>query len=290
MVDLHTHSYYSDGYFSPREVVERAYKRGVRILSLTDHDTIEGVSEFFEAGKEYSDLKQIVGCETSSNFNEINPESEVHILALGIKKQDKFSKFIKGTQKMRENGVFERIKLIQKQGYDISKYEVMEVCVGTMTNQDIIKAMIQKGLIKNKEDFNTETTNPNVKSPFKKGGFAYYNVYDGFPSTKETIKEISQSGALSVLAHPYRLGLEDKDLDLYVKKLKGYGLDGLECYHSNQTLEQTEYYLKLASKYDLLVSGGSDHHGKMDQIHKEYGMASRLQIEIPKDISILNLL
>jgi predicted metal-dependent phosphoesterase TrpH len=288
MVDLHTHSYFSDGIFSPTEVVEKAYKKGVRILALTDHDTIDGIPEFFEAGKKHTDLKQIVGCEASANFNDYDPEKEVHILALDIKKQERFKDFVRTTQKIREEGVFQRIKLIQKQGYDINKYEVLDKNFGTITNQDIVSVLIKKGIIKDKSDIQADTMSEGSKSPFKKGGFAYYSVYDKFYSSKETLKEIDKADAISSLAHPYRLELSDKDLEDFIKKLKSYGLRGIECYHSNHTLEQTEFYLKLAEKYNLLVSGGSDHHGKPDQIHKEYGMSNRLAREIPLNINILN--
>jgi predicted metal-dependent phosphoesterase TrpH len=284
MVDLHTHSYFSDGYSSPSDVVNNAYNKGVRCLALTDHDTTEGIDEFLKTAETHPDLKPIIGCELSANFNDVNTEKEVHVLALGIKNLPTFNSFVKKTADIRKDGVLKRVELLQNKGFDITKDEVLAINVGTLTNVEIVKAMKKKGLIKTKDDL-SDTLNPDSKSPFKKGGYAYYNIYNLFPDISEVIKNINESGAFSVLAHPYRLCLSDNDLLIYIKKLKDYGLCGIECYHSNHSLEETDFYLKIAKDLDLIVTGGSDHHAKEEQKQKEYGMSNKLQMRIPLDIA-----
>jgi predicted metal-dependent phosphoesterase TrpH len=275
MIDLHTHSVYSDGYFTPEEVVEKAYNKGVRTLALSDHDTLQQVPDFLEAAKKYPALKPIIACETSSRY-ELDDEKEVHILALGVKNLDILEQHIKKARFIRNAAVIERIKLLQQNGYDINFDEVILSCKGTFTNEHIKRILYTKKLV------------PDVSeklSFFKSGGIARCCVYPQFPNSKETIEAINASGAISVLAHPYKFELNDEDLTKYVKELTSYGLKGIEAYHSNQTLKETVFYLELAKKFNLFVSGGSDHHGKPEQMHKEYGWSNKLAQKIPEDLA-----
>ncbi|GMO56275.1 MAG: PHP domain-containing protein [Rickettsiales bacterium] len=286
MVDLHNHSVFSDGNYIPADVVEKAYQQGVRVLALTDHDTLQGIPDFLEAAKKFPDLKPIVGCELSANFNEYKENDEIHILALNIKDTTNFDKFIGRTREIRKLLTLERARLMKKKYPQVDIDELLEFNVGTLSNQDIVRYMVDKGIVKDKKELCIPVEGDEDKeiSPFKKGGFAHYNGYFLFPSPADTIKAINESGAVSSLAHPYKLKLDDDGLDKYIKKLADLGLQALEVYHSNQTIEQTELYIKIANKYNLSLTGGSDHHGKPEQLQKEYGWTNKKERKIPTEI------
>ncbi|MDR2526474.1 MAG: PHP domain-containing protein [Rickettsiales bacterium] len=275
MVDLHTHSIHSDGRFTPEEVVDKAYNSGVRYLSLTDHDTISGIPEFLEASKKYKDIHPVIGCEVSARLTDVD---EIHILALGIKKLEQFDRFVQRSRYVRGFAVVERIKLLQQSGYNIGYDDILnsENYKGTLTNEHVRSFIIREKII----------TPENFKElkPFKNGGCAHLNVYGLFPTIKECLKAIHDAGAIAIMAHPYKVEVRNSILFELIKKMKDDGLDGLECYHSNHTLEQTETYLEFAEKLDMLVTGGSDHHGKEEQEYKEYGMSNKLEQKIPIEL------
>lgn len=274
MVDLHTHSIFSDGFFTPTELVEKAYNKGVRLLALTDHDTVDGIPEFLKASKKYKDLNAVVGCEVSSNFTD---DSDVHVLALDIKDLEKISKYASKTNDLRRERVKLSIKTLQEMGYDIDyDRDIKKKDFGALTDRDITDILVERGIITDRKE---------AKSLVVKGGAAYHPMYKFFPKVLDTVRTINEAGAISVLAHPHSLKLSDEDLEKYVKNLVDNGLQGIECYHSKSTLEQTEYFLKLAKKFNLIITGGSDHHGKPDETYKDFGMANRLQQKIPNSIT-----
>jgi predicted metal-dependent phosphoesterase TrpH len=166
MIDLHTHSNYSDGLYSPTEIVAEAYAKGVRCLALTDHDTCEGIPEFLGACKEYPDLHPIIGCELSARFTD---DVCVHILALNVKNPEILTAFGK-----KAIG----IENFQRDIYFTKKYS------------------------------NTNSL------PLDKYEF-FAQDYSGYPSQEEAMDAIKASGATPVLAHPYRLELNDANLRGY---------------------------------------------------------------------------
>lgn len=274
MLDLHTHSIFSDGFFTPTELLEKAYSKGIRLLALTDHDTVDGVSEFLEASKKYDDLHILVGCEVSSNFTD---DADVHVLALNIKDKEKISKHANGTNHLRRERIKLSIKTLQDNGYDIDyDRDIKKKDFGALNDRDITDILLNRGIMNNRDE---------AKALVKKGGIAYHPMYKFFSNVIDTINIINGAGAISVLAHPHTLKLNDEDLEKYIKNLVDNGLQGLECYHSNSTLEQTEFYLKLANKFNLIITGGSDHHGKPDETHKDFGISNRLQQKIPGKIA-----
>lgn len=276
MIDLHTHSIYSDGLFTPSELIKKAYEKGVKVIALTDHDTIDGIPEFLETSDQYDDLKPVIGCEISSRFTE---DSDVHILALNIKDLNKISEYANGTNELRRERIRQSIKTLQKHGYNINYEEdIIKKDYGSLTDRDLTDILLKKGFMNDRKE---------AKALVTKGGIAYHPMYAYFPNVIDSLKTISDSDAISVLAHPHTLKLNDEDLVTYIKNLVDNGLRGIECYHSNSTLEQTEFYKQLAKKFNLIVTGGSDHHGKPDETHKEFGMSNRLQQKIPSEIADL---
>lgn len=270
---MHTHSIFSDGFFTPTEILEKAYNKGIRMLALTDHDTVDGIPEFLRESKKYAELNVLIGCEVSSKFTD---DADVHVLALNIKDTDKISKYANGTNDLRRERVKQSIKILQNNGYDIDyERDITKKDFGALTDRDITDILINKGIMNDRKE---------AKALVTKGGLAYCPMYSLFPNVIDTVNTINDSGAISVLAHPHTLKLNDEDLIAYIKNLVDNGLQGIECYHSNSTLEQTEFYCKLAKKFNLIITGGSDHHGKPDETHKDFGMSNRLQQKIPDEI------
>jgi predicted metal-dependent phosphoesterase TrpH len=267
MIDLHTHSIFSDGNKTPAELVERANAIGVRTMALTDHDTVDGIPEFLATAKKYPDFRPIIGCEISAG-GEYDP---LHILALNIKDVGVIAKYTAKIRKIRLECMKERIGLLQKAGIDITFGEVLKETVGTFTKVDLMRVMIKRRIA---------TDVAECKTYFAEGGVANFDNSELFPDRNEIVEAIINAKAIPVLAHPYKLKIDGEKLRNFVKELIGKGLMGIECYHSNHTAEQTQQYLNLAKEFNLIISGGSDYHAKEGET-KELGFTST-GVKIPE--------
>ncbi len=249
LIDLHSHSTASDGSFSPTELVKLAKEMGLKALALTDHDTVEGLEEFIKAGKEL-DLETVPGTELSAYFE----KGTLHILGYFI---DFHSQKLKDRLKKLQEARAERnpkiVKKLQALGIPITYEEVVAISGGGQIGRPhFAKLLLQKGIVK--------TFDEAFERFLKKGAPAYVEKDKIFP--RECLEIILDAGGVPVLAHPFTLHLENDALEAFVKQLKDWGLRGIEVYYTEHTPEQTAFYLKLAEKYELCVTGGSDFHGK----------------------------
>lgn len=246
-IDMHTHSHHSDGTLSPEELVRLAKKRRVSILSLTDHDTIAGLSAFQKACNTYN-IKGISGVELSAEA-----PYTLHILGYRIDaKVALLSEKLEELRRHRKKRNEEICQKLQQLGLDVTIEEVEAEASGeAVTRPHIARVMLHKGYV------------PDIPSAFQKyigrGGPAYVDRvrFD----KEECVELILESGGLPVLAHPNQCGLGDDELEALLKSLKEIGLWGLECYHPVQTSSQIFDYLKLARDFDLFPTAGSDFHG-----------------------------
>jgi len=252
--DLHIHSTESDGELTPTQIVNEAYKIGLNTISITDHDCVEGVTEAIMAAKNF-DLTVIPGIEFSTLYN----QQEVHILGYFIDVSNRNLRqetaYIAEERKTRAKKIISKLKHL---GINLSYKRVQEIAGGNVIGRPhIALAMIEKGYINSVQQAFTPQY-------FDNKGRAYVARYKMSP--KRAIKLINDANGVAVVAHPglcYRgYGLKEED----IKSLVEVGLDGIEVYHSAHNNEQKILYLQLASKYKLLVTGGSDFHG---QSHKE---------------------
>ena len=248
MVDLHMHSLYSDGTFSVSELVKRSKEKGIKILSLTDHDTVEGLSETAEECIE-NNIKFINGIEISTEYN----GKEVHILGYFIDEKDK--SLIEFSDEMKQARISRNekaIKILNNHGIKITKEDTFREAEGSIISRThLARALITKGYVKD------------VKEAFDKylgsNGLAYVpksnlNPLDG-------INVIKKSGGLAFLAHPKLIGLEEEDFIRLVKDMKDNGLDGIETYYSLFSKDDMKYFEKTAEDFSLIRSAGSDFHG-----------------------------
>ena len=251
-IDLHTHSYYSDGVLSPKEIVEKAVNGKCKFLSLTDHDSIEGLFEASEHSK-CLNLGFINGVEVSAKFNSqsihivglgINPEEKT--LQEGLKKNNKFR--IARAKKIGE-GLFEAgIKQAYEKASAISKTKYI-------TRTHFAQMLIQEKIC------------PNMSSVFKKymTGKKPGSVKGEWASSEEVINWIHKAGGLAILAHPLRYKITLTKLKKLVTNLSLLGLDGIEIVNSFSRFEDIKIAKMIADENELLYSSGSDYHGWPNQ-------------------------
>jgi 3',5'-nucleoside bisphosphate phosphatase len=243
--DLHTHSRYSDGMLWPEEIVSIASKKGLRYLSITDHDTLD--SQFFieDLSKQYN-ITIIPGLELSTEYR----DREIHILAYFMNINDiSLNQFLDKTKESRINRAKDIIFKLNSIDIDISYDEVIQKGI-SIGRPHIAKVLVAKGYASNtKEAF---------QQYLIKDKPAYAGRYK--ITYKDALQLISNCKGIPVLAHPGELykGIHIEEL---IKEFKVYGLKGIEVYHPSHSLKQSNDFYNLAKKYSLLITGGSDCHG-----------------------------
>lgn len=249
MIDLHTHTTFSDGTYSPEEIIKLCHKSNLKAIAITDHDTIDGIKYARDMAKELN-IELIEGIEFSADYKGI----EIHVLGyfLDIENKELLS-LLEDLKISRDKRNKELIKKLNDIGLDISFEYVKSLSNGGLiTKAHFGKAIVKKGYAKTmKEAFSLY---------LGKGKPAY--VSRVLISYKDAIKYILNAGGIPVLAHPMIYKLSDKDLEIAIKDLKDSGLKGIECYYPSNSLSQTNFLLSLAKKYDLKVTAGSDFHGE----------------------------
>lgn len=243
--DLHTHTNFSDGSFSPEELVAEAKKVGLKYLSVTDHDTVEGVKFLYENGL-YPDkgIKFIPGIEFSANHT----TCDVHILGYNVDIYDgALSEMINEITEARWERLSEIIKNLQNKNYDIREADVLKVAGGSASvgRFHIARALVKKGAFKTvREAFDKMLGN---------GKPAYAPRY--FPEVDDIIETIHQAGGTAGLAHPLLVG-DDELVEKICAKV-----DFLEVFYPAHKPQDVQRYKIMAAKYNLKFSGGSDFHG-----------------------------
>lgn len=246
-VDLHTHSNFSDGTFHPKELVECAKKHKIVVLSLTDHDSVDGVPAFLQAcGK--TGIKGVAGVELSAEYKDI-----LHILGyrFDFKKLERHSQ-MKQVRDGREARNIQICKKLQEMGLNISMDDVK--AFGVVARPHIARALVAKGYAKNISDAFTKYLDRNAP--------AYCGRFRLNP--KECVSMINEAGGLAVMAHPGQTARGESILELkpLVRELKNLGLWGIECYTTAHSAVQIYESLKIAQEFDLYPTAGSDFHGE----------------------------
>jgi len=244
-VDLHLHTTASDGRLTPAEVVRVAAKKGLAIIAITDHDSVEGVSSAIEAARPFPSLKVIPGVEINTDAS----DSAVHILGYFMDYEDiEFQSSLKTLRHSRELRAQKMLAKLEGLGIQVAWQRVQELAGGgSMGRPHIAQAMFERGYISSLEE-------AFIKYIGRKGP-AY--VKRARLSPVEAVEMVLRAGGLPVLAHPADIN----DLDALVVKLKEIGLVGLEAYYNGYRKKTIQRLVGLADKYGLLTSGGSDFHG-----------------------------
>ncbi len=235
--DLHVHSLYSDGSFTPKELIAAAKEVGLSALSITDHDTLDAYPEAFEEAKRENFLiKQ--GIELSASFEGIS----VHILAYAFDLQSealvKLCARHRERRRVRNQAILKRLK-----GLGISIEDPDFQLTG---RPHIAQALVQKGVV---------ATSAEAFLRFLGEGKRAY-VQGEVISVEHTLQVIHRAGGLAFLAHPHLLPKRKR----WLKRLLELPFDGIECYYARFPLSSAQPWLQLAQERHLLVSGGSDFH------------------------------
>ncbi len=248
LIDLHTHTNASDGSLSPSEFIFECKKANLSSVAVTDHDTTDAIDECINFGKKCG-IDVIGGIELSAEF-----PRELHILGLFI---DHTSHSLKKSKRLFSLYRAERneklILLLKKNGFDITNDEnITKRSFENLGRAHIANALISCGYSSDYYTAFKEFLTP--QSP--------YFVKRQKLSIKECINIIHEGGGIAFLAHPNHSANTFADLETLIKILKGYGIDGIECYHSSMDKHHSSIALEMAKKYNLLISAGSDFHGK----------------------------
>ena len=271
--DLHTHSTASDGKYSPKDVVRKAYDRGVKYLALTDHDTLSGIDEA-KSEAENLDIYFIPGLELSTTYK----GETIHIL--GYFKGDDYknsdlNKFLEDLKIKRIERAHEIVKRLRKfNDIEIDVNEVLKNGKDTIARPHIAKAIIDAGYNYSKEYIFDNFLGDH--SP----AYVPANKLD----TEEGIKLLKKYNAVVILAHPVLLK------KLHVLDVLHLDFDGIEGIYGLNTPEETENFLNIVDKKDLLTSCGSDSHGheEDDTKHGILGSQSMEEHRLEKFLNKLN--
>lgn len=248
-VDFHTHSTFSDGTFTPTELINHAVKVGLSAIALTDHDTVNGIEEAIEASKNKA-IEFIPGIEFS-----VADGTEIHIIGLFIDHKNKtLLDIIQKTRSQREVRMKGVIEKLQNLGFKITYEEAQKLAGGDFVGRaHIAHILMDKGYVSTvKEAFDKYI---GLNKP------CYVEKKEITP--KDAITAIRSAGGLAFLAHLHQTKFDFQKLDKLLEELKGYGLNGIEGYYTEYTNEHIKDFRTLAQKHGLFYSGGSDFHGSM---------------------------
>ncbi len=253
-VDLHTHSNKSDGSYSPAQLVDYAVAKGLCAVALTDHDTIDGLAEAVEHAEALSQaglpsVEVVPGIEFSTKYE----EQDVHIVGLYIAYDS--PAFRSELQRFVDSRTGRNIKMcsnLREAGIDIS-YDKLQARNpdAVITRAHYASFLLEEGYVKSRQDAFAQYLGDHTK----------YFVPREKVTPAQAVSLILTAGGIPILAHPplYHMGKER--LDSLVSSLKDAGLMGIEALYSTYTHQDERDMRRLADKYGLLLSGGSDFHG-----------------------------
>lgn len=266
-VDLHIHSKFSDdGELSVEKIIDIAKENGVKTISITDHNSVGGVKKAIEYGEKLG-VKVISGIEIDCHYNGLN----LHLLGYGFDYEAKeLSEIEKDVYNQEIEAAKEKIRLIkEKTDFIVDEdwiYENAKKHGGIVTGE-----LIGENIINNIQNHDNPELQPYLKDGnradmpyvnfywdyFSQGKLAYVHI--DFISLKKAIEIIENNGGVPIIAHPGNNLKNNKEL---IYDLIDTGIKGIEVYNSYHSKEDTEFYLNVAKENNLLISCGTDFHGK----------------------------
>ena len=248
-VDLHVHSNKSDGTFTPTQLVDYALQKGLAAFALTDHDTTEGLDEalFYAEGKP---VEVIPGIEFSTEYE----KKDVHVVGLYIRYDAPvFQSHLQAFVNSRVNRNIKMCKNLQSAGIDITFEKLCEENPGAViTRAHYAAYLFNHGYVADRAEAFAKYV----------GDDCPYYVPREKVTPSQAVDLILQAGGVPILAHPPLYHMEKERLDSLVGQLTEDGLMGIETIYSSYSAQEERDMFRLAKKYDLLPSGGSDFHGE----------------------------
>lgn len=252
LVDLHIHTNHSDGYYTPKEIVDFAIRQELEIISITDHDNLAAIKEAQAYGKQFG-VEVIPGLEISSDVR----DKEVHILAyLFDVDNEELNRYLQFFRQERVKRAIRMVEKLNEIGLPLAIDDVLSIAKNSAVGRPhVAQALVANGL---------------VSSYFE----AFYKyIGNGCPayekkvhlSPQSAFKIISDAGGLSFIAHPGNMS------EALIKELIDDGVDGIEVVHPSHSAQLVKYYKGIVNEYFLLESGGSDFHGGKREDEKSFG-------------------
>ena len=245
-IDLHTHSTFSDGTFTPLQLVKYAEEKGLKDFALTDHDTTEGIKE----AKSIETNVEVISCvEISTRYD----KKEIHIVGLYVNENDAdLNKQLKYYREKRVTRNFEILEKLNSLGVDITIDDVKESCTGDVISRaHIAKALVSKGFVGSYTEAFDRYLGDNKCAYVPRETLNY----------EESMELITKAGGVPVLAHPLLYKMSDTNLENMMVKLRQKGLKAVEVYYSTHSNSDTQHVMAMANRVGLIYSGGSDFHG-----------------------------
>lgn len=246
--DLHTHSIFSDGTFTPEQIIDAAVATGLSAVALTDHNTINGLDRFMSYAAD-KPVEAVPGIELTTSHH----GQELHILGLFLRREYDavITEYVRQAHENKENSNRILAKRLNENGYPID-YERLKASTpdGKVNRAHFAAALVEAGLIGSRnEAFQT------ILSP----SYGWYEDYERL-DTMETIRLIASLGAVPVWAHPL-FHVDAAACEAFLPVFKKCGLVGMETVYSTYSVQDTAFAKEMCVRFGLLESGGSDFHG-----------------------------
>jgi 3',5'-nucleoside bisphosphate phosphatase len=246
MIDLHTHTTASDGTVPPRDLIREAFELGLEAMAITDHDILAGYDEaLLEAG----DLDLIAGIELSTKYG----GRSVHLLGYFFAgpPPPEFRQWLRKQQESRKDRNRRLIVRLNSLGLDVTLDEV-QARGGVLTGRPhFARVLVEKGYVKTPQEAFDEYLDESAKG--------YVDREE--VQLEEGIELIAAAGGMPVIAHPVRIKRDPDELTTAIAQMKDMGLQGIEVYHSDHSPADMVLFQRLAARFQLHVTGGSDYHG-----------------------------
>jgi len=261
-IDLHTHSYFSDGILSPADLVQRAVGQGVSVLALTDHDTTAGIAQA-QAAAQALELELIAGVEISTSWS----GHTIHVLGLRIDvTSSALQQGIAQIALQREERAMEMGRKLEKAGIPAAFENAKQLAgIGLVTRTHFARYILSLQKAKTMQQV--------FERYLGQGKAGFVNAQ--WASIADAVAWIRQAGGQAVIAHPARYKMTATKLRSLIKAFKEAGGEGLEVAYGNYSAADMQKIANLAVEFALLASRGSDFHG-IEHQYAEVGRAPPL--------------
>ncbi|MEE8305489.1 MAG: PHP domain-containing protein [Candidatus Tectomicrobia bacterium] len=273
-VDLHMHTRYSDGLDTPAQLVEKAAQQALGTIAITDHDTVEALPEAQRAGQQHG-VEVLAGIELTVQYGD---DHDIHVLGYLFDPQHQgLQSRLRHMQDYRVQRGFEilsrvNVRLTQRGKAPIERDQVLQYVQGALTRPHIAQALIAQGYVHSTEE-----------------AFREYLIACDVPKAplppEEAFDLIAQAGGVCSLAHPGTISADPVVLESLLKTFSAMGLSGVEVYHHCHYPTSIDFFLTCARRYGLMVTGGSDYHGRpygtaLGYIAPEFAIPEYVLIEL----------
>jgi predicted metal-dependent phosphoesterase TrpH len=278
MIDLHTHTNFSDGTAGPAELLDAAGQTGLRALAITDHDTLAGFDAALPLAAR-SGVELVCGIELSTQFRSDDGGGargpSMHVLGYFLRgiPGDEFRSWLVPITATRRNRNLELMEKLRASKIDISWEDFPDLGPERAARSHFARALVKKGCV------------PDLQSAFDLylSDTVLAGIERKLPSAQEAVDRIRRHGGIASLAHPGRLRCRPSVLRSFVNELIRSGLDAIEACHSDHTPEETAAFLQIAGESGLLVTGGSDFHGE-NKPDIRLGSGRNGNVQVPDEV------